>query len=280
MPQLPVISADHLFEPSAGFAINRVAVDGTWRYGEHRHRGFCEFMFLVSGSLVQRIDGVDVPTAAGELVLIREPERHALRGRDPSFYNVNVTHADLAICFAPLGLDSAALLAGDQRCWQVPRERRPALAELCARLFAHQSEAYGHRLLQLFLTQIAVDVILAAEAGPPRSELPPWLGQLLELIADRIEDGIAVGDLPEAADRSSEHIARSFRRHLGCTPSTWINRQRLRRAALLLAHSNREVTAIGLDLGFGSASYFSRLFRAEYGCPPGEYRRNRGGGMT
>ncbi len=49
---------------------------------------------------------------------------------------------------------------------------------------------------------------------------------------------------------------------------------RLNNAALMLTGSNTSVTQIGYKCGFESIRTFNRLFLAEYGCSPQQYRKN------
>lgn len=53
---------------------------------------------------------------------------------------------------------------------------------------------------------------------------------------------------------------------------------RLKRACALLADTDLSVTEIGIACGFGSTSYFTKLFHQQYGLTPGEYRSKRGQG--
>ena len=62
----------------------------------------------------------------------------------------------------------------------------------------------------------------------------------------------------------------------GVAPATWIRRTRLERCRRDLADPrllSLPVRAIGARWGFGDPAHFTRVFRAAYGVPPGEYRR-------
>jgi AraC family transcriptional regulator len=47
----------------------------------------------------------------------------------------------------------------------------------------------------------------------------------------------------------------------------------VRRAKALLDLSDKGITEIGLEVGFSSASYFSRVFHEEVGVSPSAYRQ-------
>jgi AraC-like DNA-binding protein len=53
----------------------------------------------------------------------------------------------------------------------------------------------------------------------------------------------------------------------------YINRTRIRKACLLLRQPGLPVTAIALDVGYNSVSFFNRYFRRVMNVSPREYRR-------
>lgn len=66
------------------------------------------------------------------------------------------------------------------------------------------------------------------------------------------------------------------------TPIDYLNEQRLRHAATLLAEDgSRSITAIAFDCGFASSQYFSRRFSRRFGVSPsGWQRRHRESGRA
>jgi AraC-like DNA-binding protein len=73
-------------------------------------------------------------------------------------------------------------------------------------------------------------------------------------------------------------ISSAFKREFGETPHRYLQRRRIERAADLLRESDRPVTEIALDVGFGSLSWFTTAFTEVMGEPPTAYRdRHRGG---
>lgn len=60
---------------------------------------------------------------------------------------------------------------------------------------------------------------------------------------------------------------------LGMTFTIYLNKLRLTEAARLLAEKNTATVAeIAHSVGYGNVSYFNRLFKEEYGCPPKAFR--------
>jgi AraC-like DNA-binding protein len=79
--------------------------------------------------------------------------------------------------------------------------------------------------------------------------------------------------LARVAGVSEAHFIRTFRRTFGETPHRYLQRRRVERAMFLLRSSDRSVTDICFDVGFGSLGTFSRTFRAIVGVSPVAYRR-------
>ncbi|TXJ81823.1 AraC family transcriptional regulator [Streptomyces lavendulae] len=78
--------------------------------------------------------------------------------------------------------------------------------------------------------------------------------------------------LARVAHVSPAHFARTFRATFGETPHRYLQRRRVERAMYLLRESERRVTDIAFEVGFGSPGTFSRTFRDIVGSSPRAYR--------
>ncbi|WP_446040177.1 helix-turn-helix domain-containing protein [Streptomyces sp. SID1121] len=72
---------------------------------------------------------------------------------------------------------------------------------------------------------------------------------------------------------SEAHFTRTFRDTFGETPHRYLQRRRVERAMFLLRDTDRSVTDICFQVGFGSPGTFSRTFRDIVGRPPRTYRK-------
>ena len=75
---------------------------------------------------------------------------------------------------------------------------------------------------------------------------------------------------------SEAHFSRCFRSVFGETPHRYLQRRRVERSMFLLRETDRSVTDICLDVGFGSLGTFSRTFRDIVGETPSGYRATHG----
>ncbi|OLT25155.1 hypothetical protein BJF83_23285 [Nocardiopsis sp. CNR-923] len=79
--------------------------------------------------------------------------------------------------------------------------------------------------------------------------------------------------LARIAHVSEAHFSRTFRATFGESPHRYLQRRRVERAMFLLRATDRSVTDICFEVGFGSLGTFSRTFSAIVGTSPSRYRR-------
>lgn len=85
---------------------------------------------------------------------------------------------------------------------------------------------------------------------------------------------ITIKGLAESAYISERECYRVFRECLHTTPTDYIISYRLQEACRLLMGSNPSVTEIAHTCGFGTSSYFGKVFLRRIGCTPKQYRKN------
>lgn len=90
-----------------------------------------------------------------------------------------------------------------------------------------------------------------------------------------------IAAVARVAHVSPAHFSRQFRATFGESPHRYLQRRRVERAMELLRETDRPVTEICFDVGFGSLGTFSRTFRAVVGESPSAYRaRFQGEGVV
>ncbi len=279
LPRLGVLN------PGDVYVLQSTAPTVAWGFPSHLHDGWSELQFLAEGRLRQQVNGRDEDLTAGDLVLVRRDDEHFIHGRGFVLFNLLVPDSEWLRLETYLGSPSplAALAAAPRppRLHLVGAERERLEADL-RELFARQRSPDARtrlaRVLMDLLPRLAGSTPAAAEVPAAPANAPHWLHALLEDLDGLLEQGIDTQTLANRAGVSAEHFSRTIRRHLAITPTELLSRRRLERAALLLTHSDRPVLGIALDLGYRSASVFSRAFRTRHGLSPRAWRRRYGVG--
>ena len=86
-----------------------------------------------------------------------------------------------------------------------------------------------------------------------------------------LEDTVSVKRLAEDLGWSVRRLDTAFKKHLGMSVSVYRRRERVRRAAKLIA-TGWKIEAAMLSVGYRNKTHFNRLFRKQYTCGPSEYR--------
>jgi AraC-like DNA-binding protein len=91
-------------------------------------------------------------------------------------------------------------------------------------------------------------------------------------IDDHISEKIKASDIARHCGVDRSLIFDIFRKNYNVSLTEYIQTNRIRRAKVLLLHSRASISEIAASLGFGSASYFSKIFASYCGCTPKEYK--------
>jgi AraC family transcriptional regulator len=160
----------------------------------------------------------------------------------------------------------------------------PPLPELIVLGEAAQAAADGKSTIGLdeigtFLTARLVEIVSgrqqSAVAAGPRDRQRAVEAALW--IDEHSDEPLDLDITAREVGLSSFHFLRLFRQVLGVTPHQYLIRSRLRRAARQLAGSERAITDIAFDVGFGDLSNFVRTFHRAAGISPREFRRAAAG---
>lgn len=101
------------------------------------------------------------------------------------------------------------------------------------------------------------------------------LNKALRFIEKNYSENILLDDIAASASFSSYHFHRIFLSILGETPSEYLRRIRLEKAAVLLQlHPDYSINQIVHETGFSSSAVFSRAFQNRFSLSPRDYRKN------
>lgn len=116
---------------------------------------------------------------------------------------------------------------------------------------------------------------LMAEKAPFRTgeeRLHPAVKLLRDYIAENFDTCSTLSEVAKLYHFNEKYLGRMFKKQTGLSFGEYRNRQRLNRAAQLLAEGTEPVTRIAEQAGYNSTAYFSNRFRQYFGLTPSEYR--------
>ncbi|GAA1976480.1 helix-turn-helix domain-containing protein [Terrabacter lapilli] len=99
------------------------------------------------------------------------------------------------------------------------------------------------------------------------------LQDVLEWVAEHLDQEHSIPSLASRAAMSERTFARRFTAEVGTTPHRWLTSQRVLRARHLLETTDLDIERIARESGFGTAAVLRHHFQREIGVPPIAYRR-------
>ncbi len=102
------------------------------------------------------------------------------------------------------------------------------------------------------------------------------VSDIKERIQSEYKKPLSLKEMSELYFFNEKYLGRLFMSETGMTFHEYLNKIRTERARALLETSDLPILDIAFDCGFGSVSYFNRVFKRTVGVTPSEYRKSIG----
>lgn len=146
------------------------------------------------------------------------------------------------------------------------------LGYLCISGTRSQSHNEAHRRWLTMACRIFANE-LSTPSHQSNEVLPASIRLAAQLVRERYDLDLTLGDLASEVGLSREHLSRLFHEALGITFSAYLNEVRLGEAKRRLSLGQESVTDIAYASGFQSLSQFNRRFKSAEGISPRAYRQ-------
>lgn len=137
--------------------------------------------------------------------------------------------------------------------------------------------------------------ILACDEKEQEEQACLWLSALVSSFSEKVEDApvsnvvglacrymdehikesVSLTELSRCTGYSKNQLIRLFQKEENCTPMQYFQRKKIAYAKSRLLYTNCSVSGIAEELNFCDAGYFSKVFKAQVGCSPGDFRNRR-----
>jgi len=121
---------------------------------------------------------------------------------------------------------------------------------------------------------IAIDLLGFFFNGPFERHRPNWFNLALQVCSEVDDHKLCLGSLARIVGVHPVHVARSFRRFLGCTFGDYLAKLRIREAFELLRNSKRPIVDVAYTCGFADQAHLCRTFKKSTGLTPSQFRRS------
>lgn len=90
-------------------------------------------------------------------------------------------------------------------------------------------------------------------------------------IRDNLSQELSLSSVADYLHLSSRHLSRLFAEELGQSYSNYVRQERIRQAVVLLTTTDFSIKTVAEETGFDTVHYFTTVFKAEMGEPPGQF---------
>ena len=251
----------------------------------HAH-DFFEIMLLVRGVARHHLEDADTQEIrAGDVFLIHPGRAHSYESLDGEPLEV----VNILFQLDPMQMNFRDLsqLPGFQTLFSAHASHRNLPhVRLAAADFLHVSSVVRAIELEMeeqalgyeFLIETKLRELICLFSRKYSSVLQPQdknflkISSVVGFMDQHFKDDIQFEDLIEHTKMSATALRLAFQNSLACSPMGYLQQVRIREASLLLMDSELSITDVALAVGFNDSSYFTRVFKQEYGETPTAYR--------
>ncbi len=237
-------------------------------WGLHWH-DFIELELIIDGKGTQILNGKCFPLSRGRLSLLRMTDYHSLQN-DGIFKLLHLGFDESVLPEEML----ARIAAGDLVCFEL-EEQETQIFESLFRLCISENTAptpdrkYLKHLIYCIFLRILKQM---RETTLPIPEASSPIHSALLYMRMHFKENPKLEDVAKVAHYNKSHFSTTFRKEIGITYSEYINKLKIDYAKELLLSTALRVSDICFECGFASHANFLRLFKANTGMSPLQFR--------
>lgn len=144
--------------------------------------------------------------------------------------------------------------------------------------FLHETSC-SEELLKLKFNEIFLHILESDEHGRLLAFLQSIYSDrkkdLMILMEENFNKPLTVEEYAKLSGRSLTTFKKEFQTIYNQSPKRWVNRKRLEKAYSLLLAAEKNVTEVCFEVGFENISYFTQLFKQNFGITPKQLQKDQ-----
>ncbi|MGB3149654.1 MAG: AraC family transcriptional regulator [Maribacter sp.] len=135
-------------------------------------------------------------------------------------------------------------------------------------------EGSAYRILTLQILQFQDDLKNDGNKTLLRKAELNQMVRAIEIIEENLDNLPRIDEIAIEVGLNEKKLQQGFKEIVGRTVNGYIRQKRLSKAKTLLLNTDYTLSYISSAIGYNSSSYFSKIFREEFGVGPSEFKRN------
>lgn len=273
---MKILYDSHLIEKDIGYAYRFINYQ-RMTLEEHTHN-YYEYFFIISGSVIHKINGKSERLKEGDLVFVRADDCHCYE-KIPN-HSCDIVN----VAFEPEELEAYLSVYGEYLRDKLLRPKYSPKITLGGtrknnfikeyeylNFFSSDKEAFIVRM-KILLGE-TIGYFLKDYDGETLSDEDAHWNEVMRQMTmpANVEEGVPA--LIRLTGFSHGHLCRVMKKRNGITPVQYITDLRMVYASNLLRNSELKILDISLMVGYEGLSYFVSTFRKYFGVSPSVYRK-------
>jgi len=242
-------------------------------------------LLVYRGELLTSINGKPRLLEAGDIRIFLRDDLHLFRCNAPDTRYVQISLSPKLLQFSEdQYLYRRFVQPLNEKKLDCPRLLRPGnegydeIFQLMHKLdhTKEGQESYNGTLFSVAISLCTSLLPYCTTGAPVSYPMEDAVRTCLKYMSDHSAEKITLEQMAELVHLHPNYLCTVFKEYTGKTIFDHLTRQRLRRASKKLRNTTQPVQQIAESSGFPSISFFTRKFRAVYGCTPTQFRKKYG----
>lgn len=190
-------------------------------------------------------------------------------------------HADFGYAKAAMQLDSVDYILQPASYAQIEESIRRVIRKVNAQRIQDTYASYGKRIIR---DNVSFEKMVVNQWPLERKPDHVWekngeedniqkIEQVKQYIQQNLDRELHREEIAEHVFLNASYLSRLFSKHTGMSLKEYITSEKLKLAHTLITTTNLSISIIALKVGYSNFSYFSQLYKQQYGVTPSEERK-------
>ena len=239
------------------------------------HHNYIEIEYLAKGKIQHQVNHHQSLFTVGDCWCLDNRDLHTMTVLEP----VEIHNISLDFKALPEAVSTLLSALSFPMIGQIPPEQIPYVNDLFEKLtyVTTQNTPFSKEktvgYLLILLTLIFENV--APLHQKPEQEGYEHIAKAMEYMGENYASPLTLGQVAGAVHLSPNYFSKLFSQMNGYGFLEYLTFLRINKAKELLATTQKGVTYIAFECGFGSFPTFSRAFKAQTGYTPSQYRKRK-----
>jgi len=254
---------------------------------EHYH-DFTELVFIIKGKGLQMIENQEYMVTAGDVFVLQGNQRHFFKdAKGVEIVNVMYDAHQYNQLISPMvkqmdGYKALFILEPRYRTMQHFKNKlhldRSDMAKLeiimNTMLFEQENKLEGYQLILANRLEELIVLLSRYYSNLEETEAKALvrIAKVIDYLEQNFSDKIYLDHLAELSFMSTRNFQRVFKKAVGSSPSLYLMQIRLQKARRLLRETEKPISEIAIETGFGDVNYFIKCFKKANEITPVKFR--------